>query len=906
MDLAIAVIIQDNASAGLKKISSTSDQAMNDVAKGAEKAGGAFEKFGKKASELAAKMDGQKSKLAILKDKYADLYLTMGAGAPETQKVAEQITELSGNLDTNQKALQEAQAAADSFDATMHDIPGTMDQAGQSSQQFGSVLDDLIPKFTKAQLIKQAATAILDFGKQSIESAASAESAFAKVQTLLSSGTDMAAYFGDIKQASLETGVSIENYAEAVYSAISASVDQADAVDFTTQAIKLAKGGFTDAATAVDVLTTAINAYGLQATDATSIADKLITTQNLGKTTVGELAQAMGRVIPTANSFGVNLDTLAASYAVMTKNGIATAESTTYLNGMLNELGKSGSVAANALKKNTGKSFKELMTSGKSLSDVLNILQDEAKKTGVSISDMFSSQEAGKAANTLIAHSDDLAQSMEAMANSAGATEAAYTTMADTVTERLQRLNNHFAVLKESFGEDLSPGFNSLLSALEKLLPVIDAVAGAVVGTLGTAFSAVGGIADAFATGVQNVIEPSREAKAAIAAQTTTMEDAYNAMVKYAKEYGDAKNQLKDSKKTYAETGEAIGNTTAIIEQARVKYEAARDAYQQFADAQSQAAEEAQQPANKFQAATDTYIASAQELMQTYQETYEQTLSNVQEWFGPFDKAATSVKTNLSEITQNMQSQIDYNNQYAENLQYLADNGLGSLSESLQAYGKDGAAYASAIAQALQEAGGATTEQGQAIIEQFAQLTTGIAESQSSVAKNFANMRTNVDEQIAAMSDTYATAIANLDKTSEARDAANNTISGFIGGLNSSIPGVLSTMSSLGAQMTSALQASVGTITIPATVVVTGRGGGGGRAIGMDYVPYNGMPAILHRGEAILTNHEADQWRRGRSGRNSQGITIVQNIQSVPQTAVQFASATQSYFEQARWAFSGV
>lgn len=77
---------------------------------------------------------------------------------------------------------------------------------------------------------------------------------------------------------------------------------------------------------------------------------------------------------------------------------------------------------------------------------------------------------------------------------------------------------------------------------------------------------------------------------------------------------------------------------------------------------------------------------------------------------------------------------------------------------------------------------------------------------------------------------------------------------------------------------------------------------GGHFAIGMDYVPYNGMPAILHRGEAILNAPEAEDWRRGRGRGNSQGITIVQNIQSVPQTPIQLAAATQAMFEQARWA----
>lgn len=77
---------------------------------------------------------------------------------------------------------------------------------------------------------------------------------------------------------------------------------------------------------------------------------------------------------------------------------------------------------------------------------------------------------------------------------------------------------------------------------------------------------------------------------------------------------------------------------------------------------------------------------------------------------------------------------------------------------------------------------------------------------------------------------------------------------------------------------------------------------GGHFAIGTDYVPYNGMPAILHRGEAILNAPEAEDWRRGRSRGNGQGITIVQNIQSVPQTPIQLAAATQAMFEQARWA----
>ena len=90
----------------------------------------------------------------------------------------------------------------------------------------------------------------------------------------------------------------IRDSSEAVYSAISAGVDTAHAVEFVEKATRLAAGGFTESQTAVDVLTTALNAYGLSVAETERVSDILITTQNLGKTTVNELAASVGKVIP--------------------------------------------------------------------------------------------------------------------------------------------------------------------------------------------------------------------------------------------------------------------------------------------------------------------------------------------------------------------------------------------------------------------------------------------------------------------------------------------------------------------------------------------------------------------------------------------------------------------------------
>jgi phage-related protein len=76
-------------------------------------------------------------------------------------------------------------------------------------------------------------------------------------------------------------------------------------------------------------------------------------------------------------------------------------------------------------------------------------------------------------------------------------------------------------------------------------------------------------------------------------------------------------------------------------------------------------------------------------------------------------------------------------------------------------------------------------------------------------------------------------------------------------------------------------------------------------ATGLNYVPYDGYAAILHRGEAVLTAAEARIWRRdgfgGATPAMAGGITINQYIQSVPQSPVDLANTTEAYFEQARW-----
>ena len=97
-----------------------------------------------------------------------------------------------------------------------------------------------------------------------------------------------------------------------------------------------------------------MNAYGLSADEARNISDSLIMTQNRGVTTVGALAGSMGKAIATASAYSVDLSNLESSYISLTKAGISTEESTTYLSSMLKELGSANTKVAKIIKSENG------------------------------------------------------------------------------------------------------------------------------------------------------------------------------------------------------------------------------------------------------------------------------------------------------------------------------------------------------------------------------------------------------------------------------------------------------------------------------------------------------------------------------------------------------------------------
>ena len=381
-------------------------------------------------------------------------------------------------------------------DAVSKLMDGTAETAGRSSgQKLGSSLAGTLKKVLAAAGIGAAL-------KSAIESGSGFETAVAKVATIADTGAvSVQELNSQILNASGSMGIAASDIAEAAYPAISAGQDTTNAVSFAGQAARLAAAGFTTSASAVDILTTALNAYGLDAEQANHVSDVLLTTQNLGKTSVDELAGSMGRVIPLAAAYGVSVENLSSGLAIMTANGIATAEAATYTKSMLNELGDSGSTVGKILRQQTGQSFAELNASGKSLGDVLQILYDSVGGDSTAFAGLWSSVEAGTGALSLASSGADQFDSvLGQMVDSTGATESAYATMTDTFQHKTESLKTNV----QNFGISVFDSINGGLGDAVGLLS-------GYVQTLTDSFSSggfaglVSGIGDIFADLISNV-----------------------------------------------------------------------------------------------------------------------------------------------------------------------------------------------------------------------------------------------------------------------------------------------------------------------------------------------------------------------------------------------------------------
>lgn len=351
--------------------------------------------------------------------------------------------------------------------------------------------------------------------------------------------------------------------------------------------------------------------------------------------------------------------------------------------------------------------------------------------------------------------------------------------------------------------------------------------------------------------------------------------------------------------------------------------DAIKEAEQNLADLQAQeqaAAEEAAKPANVIKAASEEYAAAAQSILEDYQNTYTTIYNGLHDVGSAFTSQIEVAKMSWDDFMGNLKGNTEVLQQIDEDFAFVSEKAdlagisVDGLSQYLASMSTgEQAGFLAGLRDELEDMSGGT----EGLSKKLAELMDNVSAYEAAgteTSDGLALAVENVKSRMQEAADSYVEKVGDLDQEAAATEAATNTMSGLVAGIDSSTPGVLAKLDSLASQMKSRLTNSFANYTLTIKANIKGSNVPGAKS-GLDYVPYDDYLVRLHKGEKVLTAEEARAYRSeksaGASGgadydgvgfsSGSRGVTIIQNIQSVAQTPVELAAATEAYFTQARW-----
>lgn len=351
--------------------------------------------------------------------------------------------------------------------------------------------------------------------------------------------------------------------------------------------------------------------------------------------------------------------------------------------------------------------------------------------------------------------------------------------------------------------------------------------------------------------------------------------------------------------------------------------DAIKEAEQNLADLQAQeqaAAEEAAKPANVIKAASEEYAAAAQSIFEDYQNTYTTIYNGLHDVGSAFTSQIEVTKMSWDDFMGNLKGNTEVLQQIDEDFAFVSEKAdlagisVDGLSQYLASMSTgEQAGFLAGLRDELEDMSGDT----EGLSKKLAELMDNVSAYEAAgteTSDGLALAVENVNARMQEAADSYVEKVGDLDQEAAATEAATNTMSGLVAGIDSSTPGVLDKLDSLASQMKSRLTNSFASYTLTIKANIKGSNIPGAKS-GLDYVPYDDYLVRLHKGETVLTAEEARAYKAGKSAGasggvdydgagfagGSRGVTIIQNIQSVAQTPVELAAATEAYFTQARW-----
>lgn len=197
----------------------------------------------------------------------------------------------------------------------------------------------LIGRVLQTQLLVRGFSAVRSIIRDSVRETVEFQKAVAEISTISPDTTGFREIQDSLKVTAETFGFDILDAAEARYQLLSNQVkDAATNNEGFVASAKLARATNSALSDSVSLVSSVLNAYGDSVTEAEEVSGLLFKTIEQGRTRASELANSFGTVLPLANNLGVQFNEVAASLAVITRQGTTSAVALTQIRSLLNKL----------------------------------------------------------------------------------------------------------------------------------------------------------------------------------------------------------------------------------------------------------------------------------------------------------------------------------------------------------------------------------------------------------------------------------------------------------------------------------------------------------------------------------------------------------------------------------------
>ena len=810
--------------------------------------------------------DQTREKVRILREQLQDLADHQMENSAEADRVRVSLARAKASMNGYEAAINKTTQEIEELEKAEQDSADGMEELGDKTEQAGAKMGTMNVALGNliANLAQRGVSLLKEIGQVGIEYNAQIESYTQAMTTALGSAEEAGKAIANIKLDAAVTPYSVDALVRANQLLIAAG-ESADGARETIMALSdavSATGGGND-----ELQRMAQNLQQIQNVGKASAMD-IKQFQMAGIDVYGILADYTGQATEDVTNLTITYDLLAAALRNAASEGGryfgANAAQAATLNGQISTL-------RDNVKSKLGEAFQgvsdtlsgELLpavnefVAGIDIEEALeqfNRFVDVAKAVGGAVAAIAAAQKIASwtaAANTAITAFGQAAISVTTMEGAMALANEQLTIgqmLYGVLTGQIDA-----AVLKQM----------ALNAAIEAAPWAIPAAA------LGIAI----GLASDYAQETQNWIDGMAEA-------AETSEDLADQIEQLRARAAELKEEM-DSGWGTAMTSDEYDKVTLAISQLEEKQAELIETERAAAQAEAEHQAYLESTAGKI----ETVTGELEEMKDAYDKAYQSARESMLGQFGLFDQVEPVAAKSTEDIIKALESQADYFNAYTGNLTTLqgmtADSiGLNAeLVASLSDGSEKSVAAAATIAKGYEEALAQGDDVAAAYIENLNSAWESQREAADRAAKAMvqdqADRISEMEQQMRGLRDTM-----HAEAELAAMESAETASEGFAASLTASSGAMENAARSAGERVLAAFQDGLNSGS-PSLPSVSYRGGGridGTHARGLDYVPYDGYIAELHKREMIVPAQAADEIRAGRFGSRTEVNIYTQEL----------------------------